>query len=130
VDLICLADQPLTDETLTALQSLTRRLAIIPHGGPLRYVRGALSLAFGGTVTEGWLDSKRLANTVGQWNVATRYTAAMASSSGMARYVQKPFAPSVERAWIDLIDVDSQLWLDCAKSSRFPDGSRVLTKIA
>ena len=120
VDLVCLADQPLTDESLSSLKSVTRRLAIIPHGGPLRYVRGALSLVSGGTVIEGWLNSKRLATTVRHWNIATRYTAAMASSSGMARYVQKPFAPSVERVWIDLIDADSQKWLDCAKSSRFP----------
>jgi polysaccharide biosynthesis protein PslH len=120
VDLACLADQRLTDASMSALQSVTRRLAIIPHGGPLRYVHGALSLATGGTVTEGWLDSKRLATTVRDWNIATRYTAAMASSSGMARYVQKPFAPSVERVWIDLSDADSQKWRDCAKSSRFP----------
>ena len=56
VDLICLADQPLTDETLSALHSDTRRLANISHRGLLRYVRGALSLASGGTVTEGCLD--------------------------------------------------------------------------
>jgi polysaccharide biosynthesis protein PslH len=79
-----------------------------------------MSVATGAAVTEGMFDSSRLAKIIRRWSVATRYTAAMASSASIAKYVQKPFAPSVQRVWIDLIDVDSQKLLDRSNLSRFP----------
>lgn len=120
VDLICLADEPVTPETRAALDSVTNRLAIVPHTGKKRYVRGAMSLLRGGTVTEGLFESRVLRSLVAEWAHDVRYTAAMASSSGIARYVQKPLLKQAGRVWIDLIDVDSQKWLDYSASSRFP----------
>ncbi|MEZ6132853.1 MAG: TIGR03087 family PEP-CTERM/XrtA system glycosyltransferase [Planctomycetaceae bacterium] len=120
VDLICLADEPVTTETRNALHSVTSRLAIVPHSGKRRYLRGALSLASGRTVTEGLFESRMLRSLVRVWGRKTDYTAAMASSSGIARYLQKPLLPNVGRVWIDLIDVDSQKWLDYSRSARLP----------
>ena len=57
VDLACLADEPVSDETMKELQRVTRRLAVIPHSGKQRYVTGLFSLLTGNTVTEGLFDS-------------------------------------------------------------------------
>ena len=120
VDLICLADEPVAPETRSALENVTKRLAFVPHSGKARYVRGAISLAAGRTVTEGLFESRMARSVVRQWSINTTYTAAMASSSGIARYVLPPVLKSCGRVWIDLIDVDSQKWLDYSESARFP----------
>lgn len=120
VDLICLADEPVTPETRQALNQVTNRLAIVPHTGARRYARGALSLLSGNTVTEGLFESRVLKSLVRLWGAKTNYTAALASSSGIARYLQKPLLQHPGRIWVDLIDVDSQKWLDYATSSSFP----------
>ena len=67
VDLICLADEPVSDATRSALEGVTERLAIVPHAGKLRYVRGAISMLRGRTVTEGLFDSHVLTSVVRQW---------------------------------------------------------------
>lgn len=120
VDLICLTDEPVTAETRSTLQHLTSRLAFVPHSGRSRYLRGALSLLCGRTATEGLFESRSVRSVVREWSARTMYTAAMASSSGIAQYLQSPLLPCCRRVWVDLIDVDSQKWLDYAQSSRFP----------
>lgn len=120
VDLICLADEPVSRETRIALQDVTRRLAIVPHGGKLRYLRGAMSMACGGTVTQGLFESSVVRSVVRQWANRADYSATLASSSGIAEYLQSAELSNVRHAWVDLIDVDSQKWLDYARSSRFP----------
>lgn len=120
VDLICLADEPVTQDTRDALARVTRRLAIIPHAGKKRYIRGALSLAMGRTVTEGLFECRNLSLTVRQWAQQSNYNGAMASSSGIAKYVMPPILQDVSKVWIDLIDVDSQKWIDYAASASVP----------
>ncbi len=120
VDLICLADEPVSHSARTALQKVTRRLAIVPHSGKGRYIRGALSMARGRTMTEGLFESRAIGSVIRQWAENTTYTATLASSSGIAHYLQQPDLKRVLHSWIDLIDVDSQKWLDYSRSSRFP----------
>lgn len=120
VDLICLADEPVSAEARSELQAVTRRLAIVSHGGRSRYIRGAISLALGRTVTEGLFESRMVRAIAQQWSSTAKYTAAIASSSGIARYVQPPVLKNCDRVWIDLIDVDSQKWLDYSASAKFP----------
>lgn len=120
VDLACLAEDHVEDETWRALRSVTRRLEIIPHRGPFRYFRGAISLLAGNTATEGLFHNTSLQCTVRSWNAKTRYRAVMASSSGVARFVLPPIVRRAEHTWIDLIDVDSQKWLDYGKSASLP----------
>ena len=57
VDLLSFADERVTRETRVALEQVTRRLAIIPHRGRGRYLRGAWSLLRGHSITEGMFDS-------------------------------------------------------------------------
>lgn len=120
VDLICLADEPVTQETHDALSQVTRRVALISHSGKKRFIRGALSLAIGRTVTEGLFENRNLSLTVRQWAQESNYVGAMASSSGIARYVMPPVLEDVPKVWIDLIDVDSQKWIDYASSASLP----------
>ena len=120
VDLICLADEPITSETRAALEEVTRRLAFVPHTGMRRWIRGAVSLACGRTATEGLFESRIVRSVIRQWSMTSEYESALASSSGVARYVLPPVLQTHGPVWIDLIDVDSQKWLDYAHASGFP----------
>lgn len=119
VDLACLADEPLDESTLAMLRRTARRVAVIPHTGPRRYARGLVSMLRGRTITEGLFDNSTLRRTIQAWNQDAHYNAAIASSSGVASYVLPP-ALAASRVWVDLIDVDSQKWLDYSKASSWP----------
>lgn len=120
VDLACLADEPIEQTTLSTLRRTVQRLAVIPHAGPRRYVRGALSMLSGRTATEGLFHSRILRQTIQSWSQDVCYDAAIASSSGIASCVLSPVFTQPSRVWVDLIDVDSQKWLDYAAASRWP----------
>lgn len=120
VDLACLADEPASEATLQELRQVTNRLAVIPHSGRTRYVRGAISMLRGRTVTEGLFDSPALTSVIREWCSMTTYDAVLASSSGVARYLFPPCVNAGIKRWVDLIDVDSQKWLDYADAASFP----------
>lgn len=120
VDLISLADEPVTEATRNQLRLVTRQLAIIPHTGFIRYVTGLTSLITGHSITEGLFESFLLRHVLREWNGENRYHAALASSSGIARFIQPPFLNQSCTRWVDLIDVDSQKWFDYSKASAFP----------
>ncbi len=123
VDLACLADEPASQDTLNVLRGVTNQLAVIPHAGHSRYVRGAISMLCGNTVTQGMFDSPALTKVLRDWGRSTRYDAVLASSSGVARYLFPPCIRPDTKRWVDLIDVDSQKWLDYAKAATFPISS-------
>lgn len=120
VDLACLADEPASDDTLQELRKVTNQLAVIPHSGRGRYVRGAFSMLRGRTMTEGLFESPALKSVLRNWSRLTTYDAVLASSSGVARYLFPPCVSTDTKRWVDLIDVDSQKWLDYAKAAGFP----------
>ncbi len=120
VDLVCLADEPVTVATMIELRKVTHRLAVIPHAGKKRYIAGLYSLLSGGTVTEGLFDCEELKRTLIAWDKGVSYTALIASSSGVARYLFSPFINQPATRWVDLIDVDSQKWFDYAATAGFP----------
>ena len=120
VDLACLADEPASDDTLRELRKVTNQLAVIPHSGCGRYVCGAISMLRGRTVTEGLFESPALSSALREWSRGTTYDAVLASSSGIARYLFPPCVTADTKRWVDLIDVDSQKWLDYAKNASFP----------
>jgi sugar transferase (PEP-CTERM/EpsH1 system associated) len=73
----------------------------------------------GRTVTEGAFSSPALAATVSEWARLTRFHAALASASSMVPYLRLSSLRGVP-AVVDLVDVDSQKWLDYAAASRGP----------
>jgi sugar transferase (PEP-CTERM/EpsH1 system associated) len=117
VHLACLADEPVQPDAVRALQEICERVAVIRLGGPSRSLRALGSLALAGTVTEGAFHSPTLRATLRDWGRDTRFAACLASASSMAPYLRLPELREVP-AVVDLVDVDSQKWLDYAAAGR------------
>jgi len=119
IHLACFADEPVGADVVTALHSYCERVAILPLGSSSRWLRALISLARGRTVTEGAFSSPALRQLLHVWAAETCYHATLASASSMAPYLQLPELRATP-AVVDLVDVDSQKWLDYAAASRGP----------
>ena len=119
VSLACLAEEPLEEGTLAELHRHCERVAVVPVEKWLRWGRAATSFLRGRTVTEGVFQSPRLKATVRAWAQSTGFHATLASSSGLASLLQLEELRDTP-AYVDLIDVDSQKWLDYADSTWGP----------
>jgi sugar transferase (PEP-CTERM/EpsH1 system associated) len=119
VHLACLADEPPAEGAIEALQGYCERVAVIRLSRWSRWPRTLGSLALGRTATEGAFHSPALHATLRQWARRTRFHAALASSSSMVPYLRIAELRDVPTV-IDLIDVDSQKWLDYADADRGP----------
>jgi sugar transferase (PEP-CTERM/EpsH1 system associated) len=116
IHLACLADEPVAPGVVEALRRYCARVAVIPLGRA-RWLRAAAALLRGQSITAGAFQSPALRATLRDWTRQTRFDGALASSSGMAPYLQRPELREVP-AFIDLVDVDSQKWLDYAAAGR------------
>jgi sugar transferase (PEP-CTERM/EpsH1 system associated) len=116
--LACLADEPPHADAEAVLRPLCRELALVPLDRR-RWLRALGSLACGGTVSEGAFRAPQLSRTLRRWAEQTRFDAALASASSVAPYLMQPWLRDVP-AVIDLMDVDSQKWLDYSCASRGP----------
>jgi sugar transferase (PEP-CTERM/EpsH1 system associated) len=119
VHLACLADEPVTPEAAATLGGLCRRLHIVPVGRKTRLLKAVGSLVCGRSLTQGAFSSPALRRTVVQWAQETKFHAAMTSASSMAPYLRLPALAAVP-AVLDLMDVDSQKWLDYARVRSWP----------
>lgn len=117
VHVACLADEPFDDRALAPLRSACAELSIVSMG-PWRRRLGALgSLLAGRTASEGAFDAHGLRTIVRQWVARTRFQSVLLSSSSMVPYLTEVGAvPAV----VDLVDVDSEKWLEYAKADRGP----------
>jgi sugar transferase (PEP-CTERM/EpsH1 system associated) len=118
VSLGCLADEPPTDEALAALRPLCRRLAVAPLGRT-RWLRALASFVRGGSISEGAFWSPALMAAVRGWAAEAPFDACLVSSSALAPYLDAADLRGVP-AVVDLMDVDSQKWLDFAAAARWP----------
>ncbi|MCE9556477.1 MAG: TIGR03087 family PEP-CTERM/XrtA system glycosyltransferase [Planctomycetes bacterium] len=118
VHLATLADEPTPAADRTRLEELCRQVVIEPLGAG-RWLRGAAALASGKSATEGMFDSPALRQTVRKWAREVRFDAVVIFCSSMASY---GFLPELSEArmLVDLVDVDSQKWLDYAATAGFP----------
>lgn len=119
VYLACLADEPTSDDTIGALRRLCARLAVVRVGGWSRRLRIAGSLLAGRTASEGAFASPELSGVLGNWTKSIRFDVALTSSSSLVPYLRQPGLEKVP-ATVDLIDVDSQKWLDYATDGSGP----------
>ncbi|MBM3980987.1 MAG: TIGR03087 family PEP-CTERM/XrtA system glycosyltransferase [Planctomycetes bacterium] len=117
--LACLADEPVPPESLAALNALCERVAIVPVGRRARWAKALARLATGGSLSEGLFASNALRRTLRGWAAEARFGAVVASSSALWPYLRDPALRAVP-AVVDLIDVDSQKWLDFAAAGRAP----------
>lgn len=119
VYLACLADEPPSSEALRGLRPYCARLGVVPLGRAMRWLRTVASLSQGRTASEGAFGSPKMAALLRQWTNEVRFDAAFASASSLAGYLRQPELRNVP-AVIDLMDVDSQKWLDYAAASFGP----------
>ncbi len=120
VDLVSLADEPVAEDVLPTLQQITRRVALVPHSGAGRWLAGIGSLLAGGSITTGLFRSRPAREILRNWAAGTRWDATLVSSSGIADYVSPAAIGQSPRRWVDLIDVDSEKWLDYSRTAAFP----------
>lgn len=116
VYLACLADEPVSADSLDALRRLCRKVVAVPLGLS-RWLRALATLARGRTITEGAFRSSALTALLRDWSREVRFDAALASSSALVPYLRLPELQPIP-AVVDLVDVDSQKWLDYAAVSR------------
>lgn len=120
VDLGFLAQEPVDEAAQAALGNLCRRVAwcdLQPRG---RWLHGGWSFATGRSGTEGMFHSRRLRHILDGWSRDTRYDAVVVFCSSMAQYLSalRPGPTGAAPVIADLVDVDSQKWLDYAGQSR------------
>ncbi len=104
VHLACLADEPVPADVILALD---------------RWGRALLSLLRGRSATAGAFHVSRLHKLLADWARDTRFDVCLASASSMAPYLRAEALRHIP-AVVDLVDVDSQKWLDYAAASRAP----------
>ncbi|HEV3237224.1 MAG TPA: TIGR03087 family PEP-CTERM/XrtA system glycosyltransferase [Gemmataceae bacterium] len=119
IDLACLSDEPISEENQKALERYCRRVAIVKQTSLRKWSQVCAFLGRGRTATEGAFHSSRLHSLVSHWVAEKRYDACLASSSAMAPYLQTQELQAVP-AIVDLVDVDSQKWLDYARVASAP----------
>ncbi len=117
VHLACLADEPVSAATFAQLQRLCDRVAVVHLGGWSRWLRAAGSLLWGGCLSEGAFHSPALVRQLRSWANDTKYHVVLASASSVAAYLRIGEFADVP-AVVDLVDVDSQKWLDYAAAGR------------
>jgi sugar transferase (PEP-CTERM/EpsH1 system associated) len=117
--LACLADEPVSEETLAKLRGLCERVEIIPVGGKIRWIRSALSALGGGSLTEGAFREPALYQLLEHWRKESEFAAALVSASSLAQYLEHRSMNDLPR-FVDLVDVDSQKWFDFAQSKAWP----------
>ena len=117
VHLVCLADEPYKPEALKKLQAICKRVQVIPRYRNLSYVCMAASLGIGRSASAGAFYSRLVKKTVSTWSREAKFDSVVATSSAMAYYLRSPELEASRRV-IDLVDVDSQKWLDYAEHNR------------
>ena len=115
----CLADERVPSETLAELNRLCAHVAIEPIGRLSRWAKAGFSLMTGRSLSEGLFSESRLQKVIRNWTAATPFRAVLASASSLAPYLQRNGLEKVP-AVLDLMDVDSQKWLDFAAIAKPP----------
>jgi sugar transferase (PEP-CTERM/EpsH1 system associated) len=119
VYLACLADEPVSEQTRAALEGLCARVAVVPLGRWSRWLWALAAAGTGGSISEGAFHSPALFRLVRRWAQEVPFRAVLASASSVAPYLCALELRGIP-AVVDLVDVDSQKWLDYAAAGRGP----------
>ncbi len=109
----CVADEPVPEEHLRVLKGLCAEVCVIDNTSIRRWMRGAMSFATGCTISEGLFYQPDLERRLARWLTEYPVAACLLSASSLAPYLRAPGMGQIP-AVVDLIDVDSQKWLDYA----------------
>jgi sugar transferase (PEP-CTERM/EpsH1 system associated) len=110
VHLATLADEPISAEAQAGLTKYCKKLEIVRLPST-RSLRMLWSLAIGRTASEGAFDSPALRTVLRSWIRESHYRVCLVSASSMVPYLLMPELKGLP-AVVDLVDVDSQKWLD------------------
>jgi sugar transferase (PEP-CTERM/EpsH1 system associated) len=116
IHLAFLSEQAVTAETQQVLARLCARVTsaqLYPYG---RWLQGAGTLMSGKTATEGLYRSRAFKRQLAIWADETRFDAVVVFCSSMVQYLDLPGLDGVPTI-VDLVDVDSQKWLDYADNA-------------
>jgi sugar transferase (PEP-CTERM/EpsH1 system associated) len=91
-------------------------VSVFPIEGLMRWVRAAASLAIGRTVSEGAFWSPAMARSLRDWSQNEGFDVVLLSSSALIPYARQSALRAIPTV-VDLVDVDSQKWLDYAASA-------------
>jgi sugar transferase (PEP-CTERM/EpsH1 system associated) len=117
--LVALADEPVPPETLTALHKHCARVAVVPVNARRRKLRAGLSALAGRSLTEGAFYEPGVDAAAAGFLRDARFDAALVSASGLAPYLRRGGLRQLP-GFVDLVDVDSQKWLDFADAVTGP----------
>ncbi len=112
---VSLAEEPASQKVITELEKhcASVRVVSIPK---TRWLNAAFSFARGRSVTEGLFAAPQVKAVIDERTARISFDATLASSSGVARYLDHPRLRTARR-WVDLIDVDSEKWVNYATAS-------------
>lgn len=111
----CFVDNAADEEYVNPLRAFCQEVAAIPLSRARARIRGLAGLLRGRTLTESFYSHSQMRAILKRWSRAVDFDAAVAFSSSMARYA---LAVRAKKHVLDLCDLDSQKWLDYAKTSR------------
>ena len=117
--LVALADEPVPPETLAALHKHCARVGVVPVSPRLRKLRAGLSALAGRSLTEGAFHEPAVDAVVAGFLREAHFDAALVSASGLAPYLRRGGLRQLP-GFVDLVDVDSQKWLDFADAVTGP----------
>lgn len=114
VDLVSLYEEEPKEEYLSVLKGLCRQTCFVPWRKYGRWLRAGASLLAGSTMTEGLFGSQRLRRQVQSWANNEKYDRVVSFCSSMYPYTQLKELRNIPLI-VDIVDVDSQKWLDYAQ---------------
>jgi sugar transferase (PEP-CTERM/EpsH1 system associated) len=118
VSLACPTEEPIDDSARQMLAKICSQIEIAPISLIGRSSRAAGSLAAGRSATEGYFWNRQLANTISRWARTDKFDIVVCYCSGMYRYARLPALLGTPVV-VDMVDVDSQKWRDCAERAPF-----------
>jgi polysaccharide biosynthesis protein PslH len=111
-----LADEPWSEEQEQRLKEVCHEVSLHRLASKHRWIRAATSMIKGGAATTGAFYSHSLAAQIKIWSAERQFDAAIIYCSSMAQYT-RDFQTAPRRLLVDLVDVDSQKWLDYVENS-------------
>ena len=116
ISLGCVTNERVDDSQRRTLETYCRQIAISDLGPQSRWMRAGINLVCGRSATEGFFYDHKLARTIDKWTSNLRFDAAIVYCSSMGTY-RRFFRQRPDRVLVDLVDVDSQKWVDYSNNS-------------
>jgi sugar transferase (PEP-CTERM/EpsH1 system associated) len=112
--LATLCDEKPQANELEVVNRLCAGVIMSPIGRYSRWIRAAGRVASGYSATQGLFESPSLRRHIRRWTSTIRFDAGLVFCSSMMQYIDRSLRIPIV---VDLVDVDSQKWLDYAEQA-------------